>query len=768
MARAKNRTLFILVVVSVFLMASSAFSSPYLWNWHASIASLEDGHSVYTGAKFYRVYMDVIDDDTTATDLLIGTSGNITFSGGTYSYTDGKKFLANSGTSRTFRLLSVPDISAGNEGVDYNITDSNGGPVSFLLSADSGLNGVNVSWNFPEAPSLNGQGTISRYRTTQEQLASFVPYVEFVGDAEKYTGLKWRVVSSSDLSAPVSQDFRMRVRIQNVFTDGYNNLYRGSWVNIPAGEVPEGSLSFDEPINVGEVFGVSVRLGTFEDTTEGQRRYEWRFFTSGGNPELSVSHNSWAALTNGKSDYSNVKFMGLALTAGGSRRPATAEHFTAAGQITIPGGNYTIISDDDIGEELGSVSAGTDRTFTLKMSGGVNFGAPWVEYQPVNDGGEYILLGGNAETGLNGKTITWTFPAALNMNGSGVLPAFKPVSEQLTSGVPYVELTSSDGKITGATWRIVRASDTSTPIAQPSYRTEVMLFFDNPYGEIFSTAPAISSMSGTAELPEPVPSSELVRVRVKFWTYEDEAHPVAVQWSFTPAGGSSGGGGDDGGDGDDDGGNGNGNGGGTGSGDNTVPVSTPRIQTTRLAITQEATRTAIISALRSAFSGISANTEVSDITTDGSVTISTTSRTSSDVSSADIPSGETPAALLNGLTITQAKVYVFSVSLSNLVEGAPIYWHSLLKTAAGGMFMPSADGNTAGVFFNADGETTTTVPSGKRVDVAAYLEPGYYEPVITTTAAVPGTTGGGGGGCYSGISAVFAVIAGSFLFVKRR
>ena len=132
--------------------------------------------------------------------------------------------------------------------LQYVPKDSEGNNLSFVLSADNGLNGVGVSWSFPDMPSLNGQDTIPDFRTTQQQLASFVPYVEYIRSGSDVTGLKWRVVKASDTSTPVPQDFKMKFTIGGIGNHDNVLLVGGDEYEIEAGETPEGTFTFNEPI----------------------------------------------------------------------------------------------------------------------------------------------------------------------------------------------------------------------------------------------------------------------------------------------------------------------------------------------------------------------------------------------------------------------------------------------------------------------------------------------------------------------------------------
>ena len=327
---------FLLCLALVIACASSAFGEPHLWSCHYSIAGLDGGHSNYSDARFFYVALTVDDNNQKATSQHVNLEGNMTISGGKYSFNYDQVCQAVSGGSRQFKLSADMKI---NENLEYALFDNNNKQIFFVESADNGLNNVNVSWNFPNMPSLNGQGVIPNFRTTQEQLNSFVPYVEYIRSGSAITGLRWRVVNPSDTSSPAVQNFNMKIRILNVYKTGYRKFYNGTWENINAGETPEGTITFDESINESELWRIIVRLSTHDDA----EIYDWGFFNfSEPQPDIWMNHVTNAQLVNGKANYSNAEFMGLLLDPFDDTRLAEAKYFTDKGRITIPGGGCNV------------------------------------------------------------------------------------------------------------------------------------------------------------------------------------------------------------------------------------------------------------------------------------------------------------------------------------------------------------------------------------------------------------------------------------------
>lgn len=202
-------------------------------------------------------------------------------------------------------------MEVGGDSVEYVPADNEGQEISFLKWANESLKSVNVSLNFPAMQSLNGQSTIPKFRTTQEQLNNFVPYIEYIRSGENVTGFTWRIVNPQDTSTPIApQNYRMRIRVYSAVDDMGNRFFRNSWHDINAGDTPEGTFTFEQPVNESQIYRVIVRFRTFEDNNPDiYNVYEWNFLAR-ENPELELdsTHSSSAELINGKSDYRDVKF----------------------------------------------------------------------------------------------------------------------------------------------------------------------------------------------------------------------------------------------------------------------------------------------------------------------------------------------------------------------------------------------------------------------------------------------------------------------------
>lgn len=526
------------MAVCIVAAGSSAWGF-YVNTDHFYIASLRDGYPNYSDARFHYAEFNISDTGLTLSRDNMNLSGTLTLSGGNYSFWDGKELQKVSGTQRSYKLWIPSWTNLGDDIKFYPVLE-NGETIRFLNEAETGLNGVTATGNFPDMPSFNGSSEIPPYPTIDEQLDTHVLYFEFIRSGDVVTGIDWRVVNSSSpsaltLSYPVNF---MRFRIWN--TDGTRICNLRPSFYIEAGNKAEGTLDFDSPIKESDIWRVMTKLYVYSEP--GEKCLTWDYYVP-TNPSLILwkSHVSEANLVNGKSDYSTAKFSNVFFEAE-NRNSITieAKHFTDAGRMTVPGGGY-VVKDWGTGETLETVSAGTDKTFALKIYENSAITDTYLEYTPVDDSGRWLTFGGEAETTLPGKTILWTFPEEMNLaNGSGVIPTYRTTAEQLASGVPYVEVVSKDGYITAINYKIVTSSDTTTAI-KPPYRTDFsfMIFHDttrrNRDTNTYSIGTARNTASGTYTLDEPQPVDTMKQLRVRLLTYESADNPAVYQWWFTPA-----------------------------------------------------------------------------------------------------------------------------------------------------------------------------------------------------------------------------------------
>ena len=528
----------------VVLWCSCAFGEVTLYHAHRSIASLTDGHSDYSDARFLNFYVAATDFEGSATQADLNLTGTMTLSGGNYSFWNGRNggMLTNSGTQRTFGLAAGNWMSNIGDSIVYSPMTTSGDEIMFCLGADGGLNGVNVSWNLS---SYSGQGTIPNYKTTQQQLDSCVPYIEFIRSGTQVTGARWRVVNPSDTSTPVPQNYDISFCLQIIRDKSNNTIYDvDNWTYIPANTTPEGVLTFENPIEESDIYTVWVYCNNNSDNSN-WATYLW-YFRKPSTPEPYMYQECGfdASIVNGKSDYSNAKFSEFFFVIEADNVMAEARHFTADASVTIPGGGYTL-GDNNVegdentpGKELATIPAGTDKTFKMRMHRRSAPGDTYVEYQPIDENGVNLEFRRDAETSLPGRTITWTLPAELNLSGSATVNSFKSTAQYLAEGVPCIELVSADGKLTAVNFKIVTSSNTSTAIT-PSYRTDFRIRFDRitseTTGGYYRSNWFNNTSSGTWTLGNPQDLSNMESITVNYRTWEDPNKSMRCSWYFTPA-----------------------------------------------------------------------------------------------------------------------------------------------------------------------------------------------------------------------------------------
>ena len=538
----------------VVLWSSCAWATWNLSGSSASIADMTDGKSDYSNARFFRFAIRLIDSEVPVTEEIAKVSGSLTISGGRYSFWNGREMQKVSGDTMTFPFTEVTNVRDGS--VIFEMHDNNGDLVYLIPENETGLNGVNVSCHFPAMTSFDGAVNLGTFRTTQEQLNEYVPYIEYVRDGTKVTGLKYRLVVSSDTETALPAENYTNVFF-NIWGTNWNFLTYTSeeekhseWHAFPPGDKVEGTVSFDEPVEESDIWAAEIWFTNDVMGNYNNKAYHWYFFDNKLTPNIYLwrPHDSQARFINGKSYYRGAKFAEVDMYIEAENIIAEAKYFTDEGTLTIPGGGYTVISDDETNEVsskavLDNIASGRDMTFGLRMNtNGTNrsyIGKTWAEYGPADDSGRDVAFAGGAETGLNGRNISWTFPADLSMDGSATLPNFKSTAEQLAGIVPYVEAVSSDGKLTALNYRLVASNDTSTAVT-PSYRTDFRFYIESLDLEtggvirLFRGNWVKDTHSGTFTFSEPIPMEQIYNVQVRLKSYEDSREPIYI-WHFYTA-----------------------------------------------------------------------------------------------------------------------------------------------------------------------------------------------------------------------------------------
>ena len=139
-----------------------------------------------------------------------------------------------------------------------------------------------------------------------------------------------------------------------------------------------------------------------------------------------------------------------------------------------------------------------------------------------------------------------------------------------------------------------------------------------------------------------------------------------------------------------------------------------------------------------------------------------------------VASVDSSAVYLPVMVVTEAKIYVFGVSLDKFAAGSPIYWNSNATDVNTGEFVSAADDEEAVTFFDDNGDETSIVPYPplkKHVNVAAYLEPEReYSPTITTSknTSTEEGVGSAGGGCDTGFAVPLMLLGLLYAFRSGR
>ncbi|MBR1438410.1 MAG: hypothetical protein IJ587_07715, partial [Synergistaceae bacterium] len=139
-----------------------------------------------------------------------------------------------------------------------------------------------------------------------------------------------------------------------------------------------------------------------------------------------------------------------------------------------------------------------------------------------------------------------------------------------------------------------------------------------------------------------------------------------------------------------------------------------------------------------------------------------------------VASVDSSAVYLPVIVVTEAKIYVFGVSLDKFAAGSPIYWNSNATDVNTGEFVSAADDEEAVTFFDDNGDETSIVPYPplkKHVNVAAYLEPEReYSPTITTSknTSTEEGVGSAGGGCDTGFAVPLMLLGLLYAFRSGR
>ena len=252
-----KKFVFLAVLAALMSVAPPASATPYLWSRHHSWARLVDGRSAYMGSEFLRLYLYAEIDDVEATTEYMNATGSMTIAGGSYTFWNGTADEAVPGTEKTFNLTAVMDL--GDDYLEYQPINNSGELIVFRDAAETGLNGQRVRWEFPTHPELNGQATVPNFKSTAQQLASSVPYVELIRSGGNATRVDYRVVHPSKTGSALSTSAASSIQI-SLYGHDDTLLWCSEWQSFGAGATPQGTVTLDTPIAEDSLWYVHVRL----------------------------------------------------------------------------------------------------------------------------------------------------------------------------------------------------------------------------------------------------------------------------------------------------------------------------------------------------------------------------------------------------------------------------------------------------------------------------------------------------------------------------
>lgn len=264
----KRFSLFILTCLLLAICSGAAIAAePYLWISHVSVADLIENKATYEKAYFNQIelYAEV---DRAQTEQDKSHVGSITIPNGSYYYNNADgNVIEVSNEDRTFDLTYY---GGGDNYVEFSPSE-NGGRVWFRGGkAESSLLGKNFSW------SLFGntiEDAFPVFTTTQQQLASFVPYIERDSSRENIT---LRVINPGDTGKAVSLPSAGRYRIR--FRNYNGNLLEWSgWQYFDSGDVIDKIYTMATDPDLTRQIIVDIQL--YQDAGNLNKRfnYLWRF-----------------------------------------------------------------------------------------------------------------------------------------------------------------------------------------------------------------------------------------------------------------------------------------------------------------------------------------------------------------------------------------------------------------------------------------------------------------------------------------------------------
>lgn len=280
----KKTFLFVLFLLAFTSFTSSALAKPSLWNNYISTAGIKDGHADYLNAKFYQLTLQVEDYEVRATRTYAALEGTMTISGGSYSIIDDNDNILQTISDKTQSFNLVFNNGLGDDYVSYQPMFENK-KVYFVPESGTGMNGVTVSWKFPEQPSLNGERILPYYKTPDKQLkTSLVPYFNMIIKKGNIEELDYGLINagSKKIKFTAPSD-KTSIRMYADFNNSKTN-FRYKWLDYDLKSKKPGGYWYHRPKGftapADDIKRVRLRVRKY-DSDGNSYVYQWNFIAAG-------------------------------------------------------------------------------------------------------------------------------------------------------------------------------------------------------------------------------------------------------------------------------------------------------------------------------------------------------------------------------------------------------------------------------------------------------------------------------------------------------
>jgi hypothetical protein len=259
----------VILCVSIFVFSGvSRAAEIYGVIDHYSATDLVEGKAIYDMAFFEQIeFWFEVEGELTEQEK--NSTGFLTLENGSYHYfDDNNNRIDVNGESKTFELRMTYEEPGYYEFMP--LIDNK--KIFFKGAADGGLQGKPGSWSLLGE---NVSGNVPNFKTFDQQMATYVPYIERDSSGRNYT---FRMVNprNTGVSLPVPSSGRYRIRMRD--EDG-NTLFRSDRKTYEAGADPSHSVTIPDGVNPQSVKHILVDAQLYEDPINPDRShyYIWRF-----------------------------------------------------------------------------------------------------------------------------------------------------------------------------------------------------------------------------------------------------------------------------------------------------------------------------------------------------------------------------------------------------------------------------------------------------------------------------------------------------------